>query len=66
MSRSPETLGDYKALAHLAGWTKAEAWLDKKIAEAARGPREPVIADDSQFVPVLLALEGIGNVQTNQ
>jgi len=48
----PSTLGTYKELAVFFG-PKAEAFIDKKIAEATKGKDEEVIAEETQMLYLL-------------
>lgn len=47
------TLGSYKKLARVLFGPKAEAFIDKKIAESPNGENEEVIADETQMIFLL-------------
>jgi hypothetical protein len=57
-NQCPETLGEYRDLCAAIGEENngAVQFLDKKIAEAATGRDEKVIAPDSQMRAVLMPL----------
>ena len=52
----PSTLGRYRKIAASLGGEGSEAvrFFDKKIAESPKGPAEPVLADESQMMYLIM------------